>query len=529
MRNSYFQIIISHFSLNMKNLTFRIPVFIITIILQSFTFSSVAQLVIFDEEKEHLGSNINSPYPEVKPIITPDGKTLYFSRQNSPDNIKGKKDYQDIYYAHFSNNQWSMAKNIGAPLNDQYANGINSISSDGHTVLVFNGHTNSDDVPGAEISKRTRSGWSTPRRIKIGDFYNYSEFEDYQLTTDNKFLMMAIERDDSLGDQDLYVSFHKDDNSWTIPMNLGADINTEMAEFSPFLAADGKTLYFASEGHNGLGNSDIYYTKRLNDSWQVWSEPKNLGPSINTSELDAYFTIDAAGDHAYFISLEDGQRDIFRIKLHHDFKPDPVMMLYGFVYNAKTKKPIESRIVFDLLSTGNEEGIAHSNPISGKFNIILHSGKEYSYRAQAIGYMPIEESLDLGKIHKYAEVEQDLYLVPIEVGQIIKLTNVFFTRSKYKLLEESHHTLNRLVTLLDDNPNMTIELGGHTDNSGDSKLNLKLSLDRVESVKSYLTSKGVDNDRMTVKGYGGMKPILPNVNEVNREKNRRVEFKIISN
>jgi len=489
--------------------------------------STYGQQVLFDSEKEHMGSNINSPYPEVKPIITPDGETLYFSRQNSPENVKGKKDYQDIYYSHFKNNVWTRAENIGSPLNDQYANGINSVSSDGHTVLVFNGHTNSDNEPGAEISRQTKEGWSIPQRVRIDDFYNYSEFEDYQLTGDNKFIILAVERDDSMGDQDLYVSFHKPDNTWSKPLNLGPNINTDAAEFSPFLAADSKTLYFASEGHDGMGNSDIYYTKRLDDSWQVWSEPKNLGPSINTTGLDAYFTIDAAGDYAYFVSMENGQRDIFRIKLHHKFKPDPVMMLYGYVYDSKTKNPVESQIIFELLSTGKEEGTAHSNPSSGKFNIILHSGKNYSYRAQAKGYMPVEESIDLGKIHKYTEVEHDLFLVPIEVGQIVKLTNVFFERGQYALLEDSHHTLNRLVQFLKDNPNIIIELGGHTDNTGSSQLNTKLSTDRVESVKQFLNTKGIADSRMMTKGYGSLKPLVNNLNEDNRRLNRRVEFKIV--
>jgi outer membrane protein OmpA-like peptidoglycan-associated protein len=487
-----------------------------------------AQTVTFDAKKEHLGSNINSIYPEVKPIITPEGKTLYFSRQNSPDNVKGEKDYQDIYFSHLVNNIWTKAENIGVPLNDQYANGINSVSSDGHTVLVFNGHTNSDDMPGAEISRQTKSGWSNPERVKIADFYNYNEFEDYQLTADNKFLIMAIERDDSMGDQDLYVSFHKPDNTWSVPVNLGPNINTDKAEFSPFLAADGKTLYFASEGHDGMGNSDIYYTKRQDDTWQDWSTPKNLGPSINTEGLDAYFTIDAVGDYAYFVSMKDNQRDIFRIKLHHEFKPDPVMMLFGFVFDAKTKKPLESKIVFELLSTGNEEGIAQSNPNNGKFNIILHSGKNYSYRAQAPGYMPVEESIDLGEIHKYTEVEKDLYLVPIEIGQTVKLTNVFFERGQHKLLEHSQHTLSRLVDFLNDNPNMKIEIGGHTDNFGDSKLNQHLSLDRAISVKNYLIQKEVSTNRIETKGYGSLIPLVDNINENNRKQNRRVEFKIVN-
>jgi len=495
-----------------------------------FTIStSFSQMITFDSEKEKLGQNINTPYPEVKPIISSDGKTLYFCRQNHPLNIKGEKDDQDIYFSKYINNNWSVAANIGAPLNDKYANGINSISGDGHTVLIFNGNTFDEEIPGAELSRRTKTGWSVPVRLEIKDFRNYSEFEDYQLTSDNKFLIMAVERDDSMGDQDLYVSFHQPDNSWGSPLNLGSQINTSSAEFSPFLASDGKTLYFASEGHHGLGNSDIFYSKRLDDTWKNWTEPQNLGTSINTPELDAYFTIDAAGEYAYFVSMENNQRDIFRIKLHHEFKPDPVLMVFGYVYDAKTNKPIECEVKFEDLETGKELGIAHSNPENGKYNIILQSGKKYGFRATSPGHMSVEENIDLSTIHKYEEVEKDLFLSPIEIGQVVKLNNVFFNRGKYELLPTSYPTLDRLVDMLKNNQRIEIELGGHTDNTGSSHLNIELSLNRVKSVKSYLISKGVSNARLQTKGYGSSKPVSSNLSEETRKLNRRVEFTILKN
>lgn len=499
-------------------------------LISCFTFhQTMGQMLTFESEKENLGSAINSSFPEVKPIISSDGKTLYFCRQNHPLNVKGEKDDQDIYYSKFIGNKWTTASNIGAPLNDKYANGINSVSGDDHTVLIFNGNTSGDDIPGAEISRKTKDGWSVPIKLEIKDFHNYSEFEDYQLTSDNKFLIMAVERDDSMGDQDLYVSFHQSDDSWGIPINLGDQINTEMAEFSPYLASDGKTLYFSSEGHDGLGSSDIYYSKRLDDSWRNWSTPKNLGPSINTPELDAYFTIDAAGDYAYFVSMEDGQRDIFKIKLHHDFKPDPVLMVFGFVVDANSKKPIECEVRFEDLETGNELGIAHSNPETGKYNIILQAGKKYGFRAASPNHMAIEENIDLSSIHEYKEIERDLFLAPIEIGQVVKLNNVFFERSKFNLLPTSYPTLDRLVDMLKKNPSMEIELGGHTDNSGSSSLNLQLSLNRVESVKQYIVDRGVSPSRLTTKGYGSAKPVASNQSEETRKLNRRVEFTILKN
>ncbi|MDH5475024.1 MAG: OmpA family protein [Cyclobacteriaceae bacterium] len=492
--------------------------------------TTYCQIISFDSEKEQLGQNINTPFHEVKPIISSDGKTLYFCRQNHPLNIKGEKDDQDIYFSKYINNQWSAASNIGPPLNDKYANGINSVSGDGNTVLIFNGNIYDEEISGALLSRRTKMGWSSPIRLYIKDFQNYSEYEDYQLTSDNKFLLLAVDRDDSKGDQDLYVSFHQPDNSWGTPVNLGNAINTSKAEFSPFLASDGKTLYFASEGHNSIGNSDIFYAKRLDETWQNWSDPINLGTSINTAGLDAYFTIDAAGEYAYFVSMENDQRDIFRIKLHHEFKPDPVLMIFGYVYDAKTNNPIECEVRFEDLETGKELGIAHSNPEDGKYNIILQAGKKYGFRANASGHMAVEENIDLSTIHKYEEVEKDLFLTPIEVGQIIQLNNVFFNRGKYNLLATSYPTLNRLVDILNKNNDLEIELGGHTDNSGSSnQLNIELSLNRVESVKKYLVSKGIASSRLQTKGYGSSKPIASNLSEETRKLNRRVEFTILKN
>lgn len=504
-------------------------IFFFLIILIMLDVSSKCQVITFESQKEPLGSNINSNYNEVKPIISSDGKIIYFSRQNHPLNIKGEKDDQDIYYSQLLNNEWTVAMNIGDPLNNKYPNGINSVSGDGNTVLVFNGNSFDESVPGAEVSRRTKTGWTVPVKLDIEDFYNHSEYEDYQLTSNNKFLLMAVERDDSKGDQDLYVSHHQFDDSWSQPINLGSQINTSMAEFSPFLASDGKTLYFASEGHNSMGKSDIYYTKRLDDTWENWSAPKNLGPSINTAEMDAYFTIDAAGEYAYFVSEENDQRDIYRIKLHHEFKPDPVLMVFGYVYNNDNKTPIECEIRFDNLETGEELGIAHSNPIDGRYNIILQAGKKYSYRAISPGYTSIEENIDLSTIHEYQEIEKDLYLSKLKIGEVIKLNNVFFDQGKFDLLSTSFPTLDRLATMLKANSTMIIQLGGHTDNVGNPSLNIELSEKRVESVKTYLINKGISSDRLQTKGYGGAQPIASNANENTRKLNRRVEFTILRN
>lgn len=497
--------------------------------------ANVQQEIAFAAQKENLGPHINSPFAETKPIISPDGKTLYFTRQNYPGNTGGKKDEGDVYVSSWENGQWSPAKNIGKPINDSYANGIAAVSPDGNTLLLLNQYNPKGPVQnGASISRRTKSGWSFPEKIVIENHINKNQYGDYFLANNGKVLLMATEDNQSLGDQDLYVSFIKKDNSWTAPLNLGPVINTTKAEFSPFLAADNKTLYFASEGHPGLGGSDIFYTKRLDDTWQNWSTPKNLGKSINTPLWDAYYVIDAAGNYAYFVSnsgsasdLKNNSKDIYRIALTPEFKPEPVVLISGKVFNEKTKMPISADVVFETLPSGIEQGRATSSPTDGSYKIVLPRGSNYGFMAKARGYMAVNENLDLMTVDSYEEIERDLYLVPIEVGATIKLNNIFFERSQATLLENSYPELQRLLQFMQENSSVDIELGGHSDNQGLAHLNLALSKERVESVKRYLVSKGIGEKRIVTKAYGGTKPIASNASEETRALNRRVEITIL--
>lgn len=503
--------------------------------LYGFGQANVQSEFAFTTEKENLGPQINSPFIEAKPIISADGKTLYFTRQNHPENVKGKKDEGDIYVSTWKNDSWSPARNIGAPLNDGLANGITGVSPDGNTLLLINQYNTSGAAEnGASISRRTKQGWSYPEKIEIREHVNKSNYADYFLANNGKVLLMAIQTNHSYGDQDLYVSFIQQDKTWSPPLNLGKSINTSRAEFSPFLAADNKTLYFASEGHKGFGGSDIFYTKRLDETWQNWSAPKNLGSAINTAKWDAYYAIDAAGKYAYFVSnsgstadIKNESKDIYRIALSAEFKPEPVVLVSGKVYNERTKEPISADIVFETLPSGKNEGVANSNPEDGSYKIVLTQGNNYGFMAKAKGFMAVNENLDLSTINEYTEIERDLYLVPIEVGAVVKLNNIFFQQSKAVLLEDSHPEIERLSAFLYENPTVEIELGGHTDNQGLAKLNLQLSKDRVEMVKSFLVERGIPAKRIETRAFGGTKPIASNHSPETRALNRRVEIKIL--
>ena len=484
-----------------------------------------------------LDSMVNSKYPEMGPLISPDGKTLYFSRRGDPADMGGKADMEDIWYSNWNEKtkSWDEAKNIGAPLNNEDPNFINSISPDGNTILLGNSYMSDGSMEdGVSTSYKTATGWSTPVRLAIeDDERNVSKMADYFMSNSQKILLISNDRKgDSFGDRDLYVSFPKPDGGWTKPLNLGNVINTKGTEEAPFLASDDKTLYFTSDGLNGYGGSDIYMSRRLDDSWMKWSTPANLGPIVNTAYDESYLTLNAAGDRVYFTSEinDDGDVDIYLLKLPKLLQPLPVMLLSGRVFNSITNKEIPgARIFFENLSTGVEVGFANSNYTDGSYQIVLPSGSNYGYLAEKEGYISINANVDLTKMTEYVDFHKDLYLTPIEVGQTIVVNNVFFDFDKFVLKKESYPELNRIVGYLNRNPKMIIELSANTDNVGTEKYNDKLSMQRAEAVYTYLLTKsGIDKSRIVMKHSGELNPAATNKTSKGRALNRRVEFKILA-
>jgi len=480
-------------------------------------------------QREHLGPTVNSAYEEVLPVISPDGKTLFVVRKNHPENI-GTSD--NVWYSiQDQRGNWTAVKNIGPPLNNGLGSFVASVTPDGNTLLL-GGSFKTIDMPehfGLWLTHRTANGWSYPEPVQLKDYYTKARFVEFCLSNDGRTIVLALERNDSRGRKDLYVSFRQNDGSWTAPKNLGGSINSSADEATPFLAADGRTLYFASEGFAGYGSMDVYISRRLDDTWQHWSEPQNLGPGLNSPGWDGYYTIPASGEFAYYVSTENsyGLGDIFRVKLPASLRPKPVLLISGKVIDAKTKKPLDATIKYEILANGKEIGSASTDPTTGIYKITLPSGENYGYRAETPGYIPISENLDLTKIEKYEEVERNLTLVPIETGQTVRLNNIFFETGKAELRQESFAELDRVVHLLADHATMEIAIGGHTDTVGSPALNKQLSEARATAVEQYFINKGVSAKRLKAKGYGQTKPIAPNSTEEGRQQNRRVEFTIV--
>lgn len=508
---------------------------LLTIIFIIFSFLSISQDVIkFTDEPENLGPNINSSAGELGPVISPDGKTLYVCRDNHVQNMGGQG-AQSIWYSTLkSDGTWGKLIQMPSPLNNNSSNWINAITPDGNTILLgkkynyYNGTTSN----GVSLSYRDDRGWRYPKAQIIEKFENKNKYTNYYLSNDGEILFMSIEKKKGYGDLDIWVSFkkQKEPNRWTVPLNLGPTINTKLSDSAPFLAADGKTLYFASKGQEGgFGGADVWVSKRLDDSWTNWSKPVNMGDKINTSGWDSYFTIPASGEYAYFVSSKSGygEEDIFRIKMPTEAKPEPVVLVHGLVLDKKTNLPLKSNISYELLPSGKVIGTAASVKGEGKYTIALPKGNTYGFSAKADGYYAISENLDLTNLGKYKEFKRDIYLVPIEKDEVIRLNNIFFETGKSTLKEESYPELNRLVTLLNDNEDLKIEISGHTDNIGSEEDNLILSQGRAEAVVKYLKTEGIKSSRITPKGYGESSPVSTNETEKGKALNRRVEFKIL--
>ncbi|MEQ8926516.1 MAG: OmpA family protein, partial [Fulvivirga sp.] len=503
---------------------------LIAIVLLFSTINSFCQEIV----KENLGPNINTTYNESKPIISPDGKILFFARQNYPDNFKGFKDPQDIYYSIYADGAWSRAVNIGFPLNDKYPNGVNSVSTDGNHLLVINAYNQDGSVTaGASISNKSGSSWGYPKKLIIENFYNNSDFVDYYQSNKGNHLLMAIEREDGMGDQDLYVSKKIDETNWSEPINLGSDINTPEAEFSPFLAADDKTLFFASMGFKGYGSSDIYYSKRLDDTWKKWSKPQNIGPEVNSDEFEGYYSIPASGNFAYFVSTKgsvDGSKDIYKVTLPYQFRPDPVLLISGTVYNEKTKGPIEAEISFLDLPERKEIEQAVSSPERGDYKMVLPRGHIYEYLAKKEGFIGVVQYKDMSEVTEYVEIESDLALVPIEEGQKVSIHNIFFETGSDKFSQDAFLELDRFVGILKKYPKLYVEIGGHSAQEQSATENLVLSEERAQAVVTYFITQGLHPARFVVKGYGNMLPYIAREKihfKPNTNINDRIELKIL--
>lgn len=490
----------------------------------------------FDGEPMYMNDDVSGTASPTAPIVSLDGKYIYFNHEDE----NGKN---QIYKGIIGNDgkitkvEWS---GFNLPLDMTTSSTLTAISQDNNVAYVNEMNIGKLDIY-KNYLKRDKNGktkWER-EKLKINGYKSNSNIINDCMSYDGQYYFVNMVRTDGENkyfNGDIYVAFRNEKGEYENFKHMGYDINTNGDEVPCFLAADNKTFVFASNGHLRYGSKDIYITRRLDDTWQNWSQPINLGNIINTKANENYFTIDSKGEYAYFIRWENKQSNLYRIKLHQPEKetpktetinPEPVIVVHGKVLDKKTNNPLQTNIVYTNILTSEIIGQATSNGETGEYSVALPSGLFYSYLAKADKYMPVSENVDARELLATSVIEKNLYLVPIEVGQTIRLNNIFFDFGKATLKPESNDELNNVVTILNDNPKMEIEISGHTDNVGSDDANLKLSDDRANAVRSYLISKGISELRVTAKGYGETKPVVDNNTDENRQLNRRVEFSIL--
>jgi len=503
---------------------------------------------------ENLGPVVNSRFTDHSPILSADGNILIFT-SNRPEDPNAPEGFEDVFVTDQYTGQWSTPKRISKNINTKFNDAAASLSPDGKTLFLYS------ELGAGDIYSSTFDGkdWTEPKPLNKN--INTAQFWETcaSVSPDGKKLYFASNRDGGFGELDIYVSELDSHGQWGKAVNLGDKINTPGNEDSPFIHFDGVTLYFSSDGHPGLGNNDIFFSELKNGKW---TKPENIGYPINLWEYDGFFTISRNKRVGYYSTVKEGGLggiDIYSIKfLEPKYKPKPpppvvvvekkkvenknyvdpsvqklidqkiVTILRGKVIDETTAAPLNATVTLVDNETGKVLSKIYSDPITGDFELHIPHGGNYGVTTESIGYLFNSINFNLPKFAEYQEIDTHIIMVKTEIGSKVVLRNIFFDVGKFNLKDQSVSEIQKVQELLVKNPQLKVQINGHTDNTGDAASNKSLSLKRANAVVDYLISKGIDQTKVSAKGYGSERPIVSNDDESGgREVNRRTEIEVV--
>lgn len=474
---------------------------------------------VFTTPKKTL-AEVNSQFPDIAPLESDDGKTLYFSRIDAPENYGPPGDC-DIWFAEKDNYMFSSPVHFPYKVNGRMINAVIKTADKNHTLYVEGTYDESgiqESSNGISVTKKlTDLYWTVPKKIEIKNFYNNNKHGTYAFSSDFKVLILSVERKDSYGGLDLYASFLNPDGSYSEPVNLGQKVNTKLDDGTPFLSPDGRMLYFSSYGHKGFGGSDIFVSKRLDDSYLKWSCPENLGSMVNTKNWEAYFSVSADFSTAYFVSNdnEDFDENIYTIGLPEELGPSEDIVLTIAVADKITKEAVEAVV---SVKTGASETKA-VRKAKGSFSAETIRNRSLTVEVCAKNYKTLTVNFEHG-------IGGDSTFTAEISPEKLRLKSLSFYFRSAVLMKSDYPELDRLAEYLNENPEIKILLCGHTE-KGHSDISQALSEMRASSVKNYLTEKGVNGTRISCKGFSGKQPLSHGNSAADRAKNRRVEVVLI--
>ena len=473
----------------------------------------------------NLGENINDKEYQYLTTLMLDN-TLYFTER--------KDNKEDFYFASVNNTtdfalMWNKKQKLPPPLNTDANEGAANISPDGR-YLYFAKCNTKDGYGSCDIyrSKREGDSWGEPENL--GANVNSKDWDSQpSIASDGRTLFFASSREGGYGKSDIWYSYLKDDGTWTKAKNCGSVINTGGNEMTPYIHPSNTTLYFSSDSLIGMGGEDIYYSKLVNGKFQ---KPVNLGYPVNTPADETCFIASANGQFAIYSRKNDnGDFDLYAFGLEKSLQPVKVITLKGKIIYDDGKNGNESVLSIKNLRTNRLVTSTVSDKQTDMYLLALPIGEDYAMSVTCNGYLLYSENFSLQDDNSIPQesstINKNIELKAIKEGSSVVLKNIFFATDSFELMEESNAELNSLLKLLKDNPQITIEISGFTDNVGKDEYNLTLSQKRADSVKLWLIEKGIDSGRLQSKGYGKQNPIADNSTEDGRKQNRRTEFKIL--
>ena len=470
----------------------------------------------------NMGDSINSTALEYLPSLTVDGNKMIFNRRINGD--------EDFYESNKINGVWQNAKPLAGKLNTNFNEGAQNISQDGEW-LIFTGCNYPEGLGSCDlyISYKNKNGeWSEAENM--GRNINTDAWESApSLSPDKRDLYFSSTRPGGFGGSDIWVSHRTENGRWQKPENLGPTINTSGDDGCPFIHADNQTLYFNSNGHAGYGLSDLFVSRK-NEKGE-WQTPTNLGYPINTIDDEGSLIVSADGKTAFYASDKGDFKnglDLYSFELREDIRAQKTFWVRGKIYDKKTNAGLPSSVELTTIDSGYVLSKLRTDE-EGNYLTTLPLGKSYAFSVNRKGYLFYSENFTLKDNVNDSPLVVNIGLQPLEKGSSIILKNIFFESKKYELQTTSFTELNKVADLLKENPALTIEISGYTDNVGKPADNLLLSINRAKAVITYLQSKGIDNKRLTGKGFGESNAIAPNTTEAGKSQNRRTELTVISN
>lgn len=474
-----------------------------------------------------MAAPINTAFAQSHPVLTADGKTLYYTTLSG----LSRQDDENIVTSSLINGKWSEPVSISENINSKENEGTCSISMDGNT-LVFVGCGKADGLGSCDIyiAQKVNGSWSKP--LNVGPAINSTSWDSHpSLSADGRTLYFVSARKGGYGKEDIYISHLDDAGNWTPAQNAGSTVNTSGTEFSPFIHADGTTLYFSSNGLAGMGGLDIFYTRGKDTTWSV---PQNIGYPVNTHLNDETLFITVDGTKGYYSRFEgtnvnyNSRIFLYEFDVPASLKPANISTFAkGHIYDKQTKKPLGARVELIDIETNTITQAVRSDSITGEYTIVITQGKEYAVYVNRMQYLFESLNFNYKNATNFDPLTLDIYLIPITSGSHITLNNIFFETNSYELQEKSIIELTKLINFIQVNPKQRIELAGYTDNVGTAEANFKLSAMRAKAVYDYLIQHGIKPAAISFKGYGATNPVADNSSEEGRQKNRRLEIKIL--